>query len=241
MTLTQTPVAEPVETNQAIQESTAGDIRLRMSYEEFLTQIDENKHAEWVDGEAIIFMPPTMRHQRLVVFLATLLEMFIQQFRLGTLLVAPFEMKVTAESNSRKPDILFVSNEHLDRLTEKKLEGAADLVVEVISSSSVYRDRSDKFDEYEAAGVREYWLVDARPGRENASFWVLDEMGKYRAGIVDEDDIYRSTVIPGFWLNLEWLRTEEQPSPVLAFAEIAGLPAEVIEQLRRVRLGQTIE
>ncbi|MCL4863823.1 MAG: hypothetical protein KJZ93_30735, partial [Caldilineaceae bacterium] len=62
MTLTQIPVAEPVETNQAIQESTTGDVRLRMSYEEFVAKIDESKHAEWVDGEAIIFMPPTMRH-----------------------------------------------------------------------------------------------------------------------------------------------------------------------------------
>ncbi len=238
MTLTQIPVAEPVETNQAIQESTTGDVRLRMSYEEFVAKIDESKHAEWVDGEAIIFMPPTMRHQRLVIFLATLLEIFVQQFRLGTLLVAPFEMKVTAESNSREPDILFVAHEHLDRLTEKKLEGPADLVVEVISTSSVYRDRSDKFDEYEAAGVREYWLVDARPGKENANFWVLDETGRYRAGVVDEDDIYRSTVLPGFWLNVEWLRTEEQPSPIVAFAEIAGLPEEVIDQLRRVQPDQ---
>jgi Uma2 family endonuclease len=237
MTLTQTPVAEPVETNQAIQESTTGDVRLRMSYEEFLAKIDASKQAEWVDGEAIIFKPPTTRHQRLVLFLATLLEIFVQQFRLGTLLVAPFEMKVTAESNTREPDILFVANEHLDRLTEKKLAGAADLVVEVISTSSVYRDRSDKFDEYEAAGVREYWLVDARPGRENASFWVLDETGKYRAGFVDENDVYRSTAIPGFWLNGGWLRTEEQPSPIVAFAEIAGLPETVIEQLRRVQIA----
>jgi Uma2 family endonuclease len=153
MTLTQPPVAEPVEANQAIQESTTGDVRQRMSYDEFLNQIDESKQAEWVDGEAIVFTPPTTRHQQLVGFLYSLLLSHIQHFRLGEVIIAPFEMKTTPESNSREPDILFVSNEHLDRLTEKKLEGPADLVVEVISTSSVYRDRSDKFDEYEAAGV----------------------------------------------------------------------------------------
>lgn len=238
MTVIQTAVAEPVETTAPEQENGAGDIRLRMSYEEFLTQIDESKQAEWVDGEAIIFMPPTTRHQQIVGFLYSLLLSFVQHFRLGEVIIAPYEMKVTPESNSREPDILFIANEHLDRLTEKKLEGPADLVVEVISTSSVYRDRSDKFDEYEAAGVREYWLVDARTGKENANFWVLDETGKYRAGFVDENDIYRSTVIRGFWLNLEWLRSEEQPSPVLALAEIVSLPAEVIEQLRRARPDQ---
>ncbi|RIK33281.1 MAG: hypothetical protein DCC55_35270 [Chloroflexi bacterium] len=241
MALTQTPVAEPVETTVAEQENGAGDIHLRMSYEEFLTQIDESKQAEWVDGEAIIFMPLTMRHQQIVGFLYSLLLSFVQHFRLGEVIIAPYEMKITPESNSREPDILFVANEHLDRLTEKKLQGAADLIVEVISASSVYRDRSDKFDEYEAAGVREYWLVDARPGKENASFWVLDETGRYRAGIVDENDVYRSTVIPGFWVNLEWLLRAEPPSPILAFAEIAGLPEAVTEQLRQIQRGPTIE
>jgi hypothetical protein len=68
--------------------------------------------------------------------------------------------------------------------------------------------------------------------------WFTAQRGKYRAGVVDENDIYRSTAIPGFWLNLEWLRTEEQPSPILAFAKIAGLPEAVIEQLRQVQPDQ---
>lgn len=237
MTLTQTPLAEPAATTSAEavrpeQEHPTGETRLRMSYEEFLQTIDEDQHAEWVDGETIIFMPPGLEHQDLVTFLVTLLRIFVQHFQLGTVLAAPFEMKLSSEGSGREPDILFIANEHQDRLTPKRLEGPADLVIEVISPESVYRDRSDKFDEYEAASVREYWLVDARPGKENASFWVLDENGKYRAAIVDEAGVYRSTVIPGFWFKPAWLWIEERPSPLLLFAEIAGLPAAVIDLLR---------
>lgn len=68
--------------------------------------------------------------------------------------------------------------------------------------------------------MREYWLVDARRGKENASFWVLDVHGKYRAAPIDEGGIYRSTVIPGFWLKLSWLWGEERLSPLLLLTEV---------------------
>jgi Uma2 family endonuclease len=238
MTLNEPAIAEPIETGRLEQEKTTGETRLRMSYAEFLQTIDEDQHAEWVDGETIIFMPPGLEHQDLVTFLVTLLRVFVQHFQLGTVLTAPFEMKLSAEGSGREPDILFIANEHRDRLTPQRLAGPADLVVEVISPESVYRDRSDKFDEYEAAGVREYWLVDARTDKENASFWVLNENGKYGAAIVDDQGIYRSTVIPGFWFKPAWLWVEERPSPLLLFAEIAGLPAAVVELLQRTQPDQ---
>jgi Uma2 family endonuclease len=238
MTLIQTPIAEPLEATRPEQENPTSETRLRMRYEEFLRIADEDKHAEWTEGETIIFMPPSTRHQQLVGFLYTILLNFVQHFRLGELLVAPYEMKVVPDGNSREPDILFVATENLARLTEKKLEGPADLVVEVISPESVYRDRSDKFDEYAAAGVREYWLVDARTGKENASFWVLDEHGKYRAAVVDDAGVYRSSVIPSFWFKPAWLWEEERPSPLLLFAEIAGLPEAVIQALRQSQQHQ---
>ncbi|MFN8493656.1 MAG: Uma2 family endonuclease [Caldilineaceae bacterium] len=153
--------------------------RLRMSYEEFLAWANEDTHAEWVDGEVIIFMPKP-RHQDIVTFLVTLLRLFVQFHRLGQVFTAPVEMKVTPTSNAREPDILFVAQDNLARITEDRIEGAADLIVEVISSESVSRDRTDKFYVYQEAGVREYWLLDPRPGKERADFWILDDDGKYQ-------------------------------------------------------------
>lgn len=68
--------------------------RIPMSYDEFLVELPENIHAEWVDGEAIIFMPPTTRHQDIVIFLASLLHFFVDFSRLGKLLAAPVEMRL---------------------------------------------------------------------------------------------------------------------------------------------------
>jgi Uma2 family endonuclease len=151
-------------------------------------------------------------------------------FNLGKVYNAPFEMRAVPDGSSREPDLLFVSSEHLDRLTPDRLVGPADLIVEVVSDDSVYRDRVDKFEEYEAAGVREYWIVDPRPGKQRADFWVLDETGRYRAKEI-KDGIYHSTMLPGLWLRVEWLLAETSPDPLIALAQIVGAD-KITEALR---------
>jgi Uma2 family endonuclease len=205
-----------------------------MSYEEFLAWAGEDVHAEWVDGEVIVQMPPKEEHQNVLTFLATLLRTYAEAFDLGRVLVAPFEMKLSPDGPAREPDILYVARENLHRLTPERLEGPADLVVEVVSDDSVARDRADKFYEYQEAGVREYWVVDPRPGKERADFWILRGDGRYEP-VPASGGIYRSAVIPGFWLRAEWLRGETLPDPLTAFAEIADLPPETREALHQLR------
>lgn len=196
--------------------------RLRMSYEEYLAWADEDIHAEWVNGEVIIPMPPKPRHQQVVAFLLQLMGLFCQLFRLGRLLPAPLEMRAIPDGPAREPDLLFIAQEHLDRLTDARLHGPADLIVEVVSDDSVSRDRSDKFYEYQAAGVREYWIIDPRPGYERADFYVLDARGRYRPVPIDPDGRYHSTVLAGFWFEVEWVLSEEPPDTLQALAQIVG-------------------
>ncbi len=204
--------------------------RLSMSYEEYLAWVSETAMAEWVDGEVIAFMPPKRIHQELVGFLYALLRAFVDYKNAGKVLMAPFEMRLSR--SAREPDILFVAQEHLSRLGEARLNGPADLVVEVVSDDSERRDRVDKFNEYMEAGVREYWIIDPRPGREGADFWVLDEQGRYLAATVDESGVYRSAVLEGFWLRVDWLWRDPHPNAQLLFAEIIGLSDEVKQALQ---------
>ena len=73
-----------------------------------------------------------------------------------------------------------MSSEHLDRLENSHLAGPADLLVEVVSKDSVARDLVEKLREYEAAGIREYWVIDSRPNEARADFFVLRD-GRFRA------------------------------------------------------------
>jgi Uma2 family endonuclease len=174
-----------------------------MSWEEFITSWPDDVRAEWVDGEVILMSPSNLSHQQLMLFLARLLAAFVEARELGQLLLPPFLMRLPTRPSGREPDLLFIAAEHADRLRETYLEGPADLAVEIVSPDSGARDRSKKLDEYEAAGIPEYWLID--PRRKEAHFYQCGEDGLYSLGPIDADGIYRSRVLPGFWLRVEWL------------------------------------
>jgi len=206
---------------------------LRMSYEEFLAWANEDVHAEWIDGEVFVHMPPNDPHQRIVEFLERLLALFVQLFGLGIVRIAPFEMRIRTGGPGWEPDIFVVTREHLDRLTEDRLNGPADLVIEVVSPDSVQHDRMRKFRAYREGGVREYWMIDSRPGRERADFYRLDETGQYELFATEDDEKVYSTVLPGFWLRPAWLWQAEPPPVLMAFFEMANLPQALRAQVRQ--------
>ena len=223
------------ESLMALKEVFANEVkpaRLKMSYEEFLTWSNEDTHAEWVNGEVIIHMPPKNIHQATLGFLYELLSLFVHLFNLGKVRIAPFEVKLKSSGSSREPDIFFISKENLDRLTEDKLVGPADLIIEIISTDSVRRDRDDKFKEYQEAGVREYWIIDPRPGKQRADFFRLDETNNYALFATEDDEHVSSYVLPNFWLIPAWLWQADTLDPLTIFFEMCGLSTEHIEQIR---------
>lgn len=82
-------------------------------------------------------------------------------------------------------------------------------MIEIVSPESRERDRVEKFYEYERGGVREYWILD--PEEKRAEFYRLGEDGKYLAIAAGEDGIFRSTVLEGFWIQVDWLFQEPKP------------------------------
>lgn len=185
-----------------------------MSYAEFLAWADEDTLAEWVNGEAIMTSPASNIHQDLSGFLESLLRIFVESRQLGIVRNAPFQMKL---EHGREPDLLFVATAHLQRLQETYLDGPADLVVEIVSPESAGRDRGEKFIEYEAGGVLEYWLLD--PQRQWAEFYLLQN-GRYHLTFAGAAGEYRSTVLPGFWLRTEWLWQRPLPTVLTVIREL---------------------
>lgn len=208
------------------------EMRLKMSFEAFMRWA-EGKHAEWVDGEVIVFMTAKESHQVVLNFLNHLMDMFAAMLNLGKVRIAPYAMRAEPQGSVREPDILFVSQENASRLTESMLEGPADLIVELISDESVRRDRDEKFREYRRAGVREYWIIDPRPGRQRADFFRLDAEGQYELYATEDDERVESQVIAGFWLRPFWLWQVDELDPLMTFLEIRGVPPEQAQQIRQ--------
>lgn len=207
---------------------------LRMSYEEYLAWAGEDAISEWVDGEVITFMPAKDIHQSTSGFLYQLIRLFIELFHLGQVRYAPFEMRLRKMRSSREPDILFVSQANLSKLTPERLDGAADLVIEIVSDDSVQRDRRDKYLEYAAAGVKEYWVIDPRPQKHRADFFILNEQSQYELFATEDDAKVSSQVLTGFWLRPDWLWQAGTLDPFLAFCEIRGFSPEQAQQIQEM-------
>ena len=203
--------------------------REKLSYEEFLAWVDEDTLAEWVDGDIIMASPASKRHQDIADFLISILRPFVEARQLGSVVSAPFQMKL---EHGREPDLLFIATEHLDRLKQTYLDGPADLVVEIVSPESAARDRGDKYYEYAAGRVAEYWLID--PQTEIAEFYRLQD-GHYRTVLSGQEGRYEAWVLPGFWLRVEWLWQEPLPAVDEALLEIGGegYARSLIQRLRR--------
>ncbi|MCS6909024.1 MAG: Uma2 family endonuclease [Anaerolineales bacterium] len=207
--------------------------RRRATYEEYQALPQSSHLVEWVEGEIIEHMPPTITHQSLVAYLTKLLGLFTDFLGLGQVWSAPIEMRCRPDGNSREPDVVFVATEHLARVAnDRRIEGPADVVIEVVSADSVARDLDEKFVEYQECGVPEYWVIDPRPDRRRAFFYQRDAQGRFEL-IKPEAGIYHSRLIPGFWLKVEWLW--EKPDALLTVGEILNLPAEILAQLRARR------
>ncbi|MFH1609770.1 MAG: Uma2 family endonuclease, partial [Candidatus Bipolaricaulota bacterium] len=189
----------------------------KMTYEEFLAWADEDTLAEWVDGEVVMYSPASKRHQDLGGFLYEVLRAYVRPRGLGEVIQAPFQMKL---EHGREPDLLFVAQEHLDRLKERVLDGPADLVVEIVSPESLERDRGAKFAEYEAGGVPEYWLLD--PLRCWAEFYQLGGEGRYGVAFSGDEGRYQALALPDFWLRVEWLWQDPLPAVEEVLLEVGG-------------------
>lgn len=183
----------------------------KITYEEFLHEYD-GQYAEYVEGEIIKPMSVTQKHDFLTNFLITILTFYTSAKHLGRICGEPYQMKLVFgdKIKGREPDIFFIKTENLDRIGEQFFDGAADLVIEVISPESVMRDTQDKFEEYEAAGVAEYWIID--PHRRTANFYNLDENNKYKLRYPSAEDKFESRAIEGLWIKTDWLWQDELPN-----------------------------
>ena len=184
-------------------------MRRTMPIDEYLAWSPEGGLTEWVNGEGVHYVSATKYHQGVIVFLIQLLGLFVSKRKLGKVCAAPYAMRGTPGGNTREPDVFFVGKDRLHLMRDNYFDGSADLVIEVVSDDSVTRDRVEKFDEYQEAGVKEYWIIDPRPGRNRALFFVLED-GQFTPVRVNSANVYRSTVLSGLELNVAWL-WEESP------------------------------
>ncbi|MBX3466099.1 MAG: Uma2 family endonuclease [Planctomycetes bacterium] len=174
--------------------------QVRYTYEDYRQLPDDGRRYEVLDGELVVSPSPSRRHQQLSARLVYELYRHVEaEHRLGEVYHAPSDV-ILAEDTIVQPDLLFVATERLDAFSDRGLEGAPDLVVEILSPSTRARDRGKKREVYARFGVRELWLVD--PDRDAVDVFERAGGDLAPAGIFGRGDTLASRVVPGLRIDL---------------------------------------
>ena len=162
----------------------------RYSYADYLTWIDD-KRRELINGFINLMSAPWRRHARALSNLVYRIESFIKMKK-GKChaYIAPFDVRLPLHGSTDddkifdvvQPDICVICDR--SKLDDRGCIGAPDLIVEVLSPSTLKMDWNYKFNLYEAAGVREYWIVD--PKAKMANVFLLQPDGRYDLGTIYE-------------------------------------------------------
>jgi Uma2 family endonuclease len=158
--------------------------------------LPDEPRCELLYGRLLVTPSPTARHQHIVVRIVRILADCADRHG-DQALVSPIDV-VLADHSVVQPDVIYVRAAR-SSIVRDRIEGAPDLVVEVLSPGTARRDLGEKLRLYAEAGVGEYWIVD--PGLQTFEFLVCAGDG-FRV-ILPDGPTFRSATIPGLELDLE--------------------------------------
>jgi Uma2 family endonuclease len=171
-----------------------------LTYEDYLQLPDnEGTRYEIVDGDLAVTPSPRIRHQKISSNLFRMLDDHIRSNSLGTLLYAPTDV-ILDDSSIVVPDLVFVCAERAAIISERAIEGAPDLIIEILSASTAKRDRETKLKLYSRYGVAHYWIVD--PESRTIELYERDARSLRSATRGSGSDVIRSALFPGLEIRL---------------------------------------
>ena len=170
---------------------------VRLTYEDYANTPDDERY-ELINGELIMVAAPNELHQRLIT---RLIRYFLiaEDIGLGWVYAAPFDV-VLSDYDVVQPDLLFVLKENAHIITGANVQGAPDLVVEILSPSTSRRDWNEKRDLYAKHGVGELWIADP----DERVVWVMElRDGRYEEPVMYGDtQTFSSATLAGATIDL---------------------------------------
>lgn len=172
---------------------------IKFTYEDYCNA-PEDKRYELHDGDLILVPSPNEPHQKLSRELTTDINLLIRRTGIGTVYSARFDV-VLSDTDVVQPDVIVVSRERSHIVTRENIQGAPDLVIEVLSPSTAHRDRTFKRALYARHGVREFWLVDT--DAHIIEVLLLGEDGYNTVSTYGAGQTLTSPTLTGFTLNID--------------------------------------
>src|SRR6476661_3948808 len=177
------------------------DLARKLTYEDYVLIPDDGQRLEIIDGEHYVTAAPFLSHQRLHFLLTLRVGGFVETNRLGFFFFAPADVLLSAY-DVVQPDLFFISSERAAIAGSKNVQGAPDLVIEILSRSTQRLDGGAKLQAYERCGVREYWMFDLF--KRGVQPWERTDGGLRPKPFLSAvaGDVLASPLLPGFELPL---------------------------------------
>jgi Uma2 family endonuclease len=177
------------------------DLARKLTYEDYVLLPEDGQRHEIIDGEHYVSPAPSLSHQRLAFLLTLRVGGFVEASRLGLFFFAPADVLLSTH-DVVQPDLFFISNERAAIAQEKNVQGAPDLVIEILSKGTLQLDKGPKLKAYERWGVREYWIFDrfqrgVLPWKRSGGSLRSQPFLSAAAG-----DVLTTPLLPGFELPL---------------------------------------
>ena len=180
------------------------DVQPRFGYTDLLALPDDGRRYEIHGGELVVMSSPMLRHQIVVLEIATLLNEYGRRSG-GRAVAAPFDI-VFDEYDLVQPDVVFFRAKRLHLLRLDAVTRAVpDIVVEVLSPSTAAIDRGRKMRMFARYGVPEYWIVD--PVGQQVAIHVFEDGAYHQALLATGGDIERSVLFPDLTFEVARLFT----------------------------------
>jgi Uma2 family endonuclease len=190
-----------------------------VTVDDFYSLVSDGQKADLIDGVIYMASPDSLRANEITLFVASLLRGFLDARGVGGKVVFSRYAFRLAEFSAPGPDVAYVRPERVGLVEEGGMRGGPDIAVEVVSRESRHRDYDDKRRLYEEAGVPEYWIID--PIQQRVEFLVLEE-GRYQLAPLEENRLFRSRALPGFWIDVDWLLSDPLPPASRCLEQILG-------------------
>lgn len=173
--------------------------RIVLTYEDYLSLPNDRNRYQILEGDLAVTPSPNVKHQSVSRNLEFVLFSYVKDYDLGEILDAPIDV-VLDDINIVVPDIVFVSSGRRSIIEDKRIAGAPDLIIEIISPSTVRFDRISKIQIYSRQGVEWYWIVDAE--NQTLEEYHLDGNAYRIAGVYQGNTIFSPGVFPGLKIDL---------------------------------------
>jgi len=171
---------------------------VRYTYDDYV-QWDDDIRRELIDGVPYLMASPSWRHQEIITNLIIQFGNFLEG-KPCKVLAAPLDVRLNADTLDNivvQPDLIIICD--LSIRTDAGCKGVPDMVVEILSPSTAHYDKTTKFDVYQKAGVREYWIID--PKEEILAVHILND-GNYITHAYTKKDTVPVHVLEGCVINL---------------------------------------